>query len=247
MLEILYRDSECVVVNKPAGMLVHRSRINISEKTAVLQVLRDQIGQRVYPVHRLDKPTAGALVFALQTTSARLLADAFVEHRVQKTYLALIRGHVADSGCIDYALSVRNEATDDARTRADKAAQSARTDYRCIGRIVRPVAVGRYATSRYSLVLLSPRTGRTHQLRRHMKHIFHPIIGDEKYGDRRHNRAFEQAFGRRRLMLSATELRIPLPTADPEACIVAPIDEDFKGVLSELGLLDCLPPGWSGA
>ncbi|NNE69355.1 MAG: tRNA pseudouridine(65) synthase TruC [Rhodothermales bacterium] len=189
-------------MSKPAGMQVHRQHRGDSGPF-LLQWVRDHVGFRVYPVHRLDKPTSGLMVFAATSAAAATLSEAFRERQVQKSYRAIVRGHLDGDGSIDYALGpVRDRFS----TSSDEK-RSAVTDYRVLQRSEVPVPVGRYQTARYSLVDLRPRTGRRHQLRRHMKHVFHPIIGDRKYGDRDHNR-FVTELGFSRLALCSVELSI---------------------------------------
>ena len=134
------------------------------------------IGCRVYPVHRLDKPTSGVLLFALQPACATLMASLFEASLVKKTYLAVVRGFSNESGEIDYPLSERLDKMTDASACKNKPPQPAVTGYSRLFTVELPIAVGRYQTSRYSLLEAYPLTGRKHQIRRHMKHIFHPII-----------------------------------------------------------------------
>ena len=183
MLEILYQDDVLVAVNKPAGMLVHRSWLDRHETQFVMQTLRDQIGQLVYPIHRLDRPTSGVLLFALNSEIANLLCQQFQQKQTEKQYLAVVRGYVTGHGKIDYPLKIQLDKIADKFSQQDKAPQSAVTFYEGLQTVEMPYGVGRYATSRYSLVRLVPKTGHKHQLRRHMKHIFHPILGDTQYGD----------------------------------------------------------------
>lgn len=202
MLEILHRDRHSIAVNKPAGMLVHRSWLSNGETVFAMQTLRDQIGQHVYPVHRLDRPTSGVLLFALSPEAARTLTQQFEQKTVRKTYWAVVRGHLPDSGRIDYALKYQPDQIAEKRTEATL--QNAVTDYRCLGRTELPFQSAlRYPTSRYSWAELTPHTGRKHQLRRHMKHIFHPIVGDTNHGDLRQNHAAAAHLGTHRLMLHA--------------------------------------------
>lgn len=205
MLDIIYRDAYAVAVNKPAGMLVHRSWLDTHETQFVMQTLRDQIGQHVYPVHRLDRPTSGVLLFALDPESARLLTQQFEHKTTQKTYWAVVRGHLPSDGIIDYALKYRPDKI--AETLTEATVQDAQTAYRCLARTELPFQSAlRYPTSRYSWAELTPHTGRKHQLRRHMKHIFHPIVGDTNYGDLRQNHAVAEHLGTQRLMLHARSL-----------------------------------------
>ena len=212
LLPIIYQDQHLVVIDKPSGLLVHRSRLANDAKVFAMQLLRDQLGQHVYPLHRLDRPTSGLLVFALDSDTARLVNEQWAERSVEKTYHAVVRGYVDDSGIIDYPLKEELDKIADKDARGDKEAQQAVTEYRCLKRIELPFKVSKkHDTSRYSLVELKPKTGRKHQLRRHMSHIRHPIIGDSRHGEGRHNRFFREQFGCDRLLLAATQIRFQHP------------------------------------
>ncbi len=241
LLDILYQDASFIAINKPAGLLVHRSKIDRGETRFALQMLRDQVGQHVYPVHRLDKPTSGVLVFAFSPDDARALAERFVQRAVTKKYLAVVRGYVDAYGVIDYPLKERRDRMTDARARRDKPAQPAVTAYRRVAQVEVPFAVSRYPTSRYSLIEVEPQTGRMHQIRRHMKHIFHPIIGDAKYGEGRHNRFFETQYGSSRLLLAATRLSFQHPHSQEMLTLKAPLDPVFASVLDQLGWHSVMP------
>ncbi len=236
MLEILYQDESLVAVHKPAGLLVHRSKIAAGESQFAIQMLRDQIGQRVYPVHRLDKPVAGVLLFALDAATARLMTSKFACGQLSKTYRAVVRGLVAEHGRIDYPLAEVLDKTTDALADPDKAPQTAITLYRRLAMVELPIPVGRYSTARYSLVELQPLTGRKHQLRRHMKHIFHPIIGDTTYGDGKHNAMLREYCHSRRLMLAAIRLHFDHPRTNEPLSIDAMPDGEFAAVVAKLGL-----------
>jgi tRNA pseudouridine65 synthase len=242
-MQILYLDSHLVAVDKPAGLLVHRSAIDRHETRYALQQARDLIGRKVYPVHRLDKPTAGVLLFALSPQLARAMTEQFAAGAVGKRYLAVVRGHVADAGVIDHPLREEPDAMTDRRASRDKAAQPAVTEYRCLARAELPYGAGRYATSRFSLVQALPRTGRKHQIRRHMKHIFHPIVGDTTHGDGRQNALFRARLGCSRLLLAATGMSFAHPVTQRRVDIAAPLDADFLRVLEALGWRDALPSG----
>ena len=211
MLEVIYQDEYLVAINKPSGLLVHRSPIDKHETRFAIQLTRDQIGQKVYPVHRLDKPTSGVLVFALSSEVARKLTEQFTHSWIAKHYLAVVRGHCAPSGIIDYPLQEQLDRIADALVDPNKPAQEAVTHYYTLAQTELPLAVGRYAAARYSLMALHPKTGRKHQLRRHMKHIFHPIIGDTTHGDGKHNQLFRQVFNCPRLLLHAVCLVLTHP------------------------------------
>lgn len=244
MLEILYIDDHVVAINKPSGLLVHRSFIDRRETRFAVQLLRDQLGRRVYPVHRLDKPTSGVLLFGLSPEAARNLSEAFAAGAVSKTYLAVARGVADARGLIDHPLLEEPDRAGDRRTRSGKEPQAAVTAYRRLGEAELPFAVGRYSTSRYCLIEASPQTGRRHQLRRHFKHIFHPLIGDTKYGEGRHNRFFREHLGCHRLLLAATELTFPHPLTATPVAVTAPLDGTFVRVLERLGWQEAVPPAW---
>jgi len=216
-LQVLYRDDTVIVVNKPSGLLVHRSPIDRHETRFAVQLLRDQIGRHVYPVHRLDKGTSGALAFALDRTTAATLAAAFASRSVEKTYLAIVRGWPADAGVIDHAL----DAVQDDYSPASAGCRPSVTAFRTVALTELPVRVDRYPTSRYALVELHPDTGRRHQLRRHLAHVSHPIIGDSTYGKGRHNRLFAERYGVRRLLLACVRLGFDHPVTGERLRIAA--------------------------
>ncbi|MCK5810578.1 MAG: tRNA pseudouridine(65) synthase TruC [Cocleimonas sp.] len=234
MLEILYRDDYLVAINKPSGLLVHRSLIDRHETEFAIQQTRDQIGQYVYPVHRLDKPTSGVLLFALTADIARNIMQQFREKQVQKRYLAVVRGYTQACDKIDYALKEQLDKMTDSKARQDKEAQDAVTHYTCKAMAELPFAVGRYDSARYSLLSLTPETGRKHQIRRHMKHIFHPIVGDTSHGDGKHNIFFREHFNCHRLLLHADRLCLTHPVSKYRLIIRAPLDDDFQVIIDEI-------------
>ncbi len=238
MLSILYQDEHIVAIDKPSGLLVHRSLIDKRETRFALQTTRDQIGQYVYPVHRLDKPTSGVLVMALSPEIATKLTQQFSQKQITKKYMALVRGHTSGEGIIDYALKEELDKMTDRNAQQDKPAQEAITHYKTLwqGEIAQPV--GRYPTARYSLVSLTPETGRKHQIRRHMKHIFHPIVGDTTHGDGKHNAMFRERFGLSRLLLVAKELNLEHPVTGKPIKLAASLGDEFERVLSGLGCSD---------
>jgi tRNA pseudouridine65 synthase len=232
MLPILYGDDRLVVVNKPSGLLVHRSPIDRHETRFAVQMLRDQLGRRVYPVHRLDKGTSGALVFALDREMAAALAAAFSSREVVKTYMAVVRGWPEESGVIDHELAA---VKDEYALPTEAAARPARTAYRRLASVELPIRVDRYPSSRYSLVELRPETGRRHQLRRHLAHVSHPIIGDSTYGKGRHNRLFAGLYGVQRLMLACVALEFRHPVAGQPLSIRAAPGEEFEALAAQFG------------
>ena len=233
-LEIIYQDAYIVAINKPSNLLVHRSWIDKDETRFAIQILRDQIGRYVYPVHRLDKPTSGVLLFALTKETARALSEQMQEGRFKKEYLAVVRGYTDGKGEIDYALKEVLDKMTDAKARTDKEAQDAITSYEKLAQVELPYPVGRYETTRYSFLRLSPQTGRKHQLRRHMKHILHPIVGDTKYGRHEHNVFFREQYNAHRLLLHASKLSIEHPVSKEKLVLEAGLDEVFSHVLKEL-------------
>lgn len=234
MLEILYQDDYLVAINKPAGLLVHRSLIDKYETQFAIQLLRDQIQQKVYPLHRLDKPTSGVLLFALDSDTARLMTEQFTQGQIQKTYQAIVRGYISESGVIDYPLKEELDAVADRQADQNKAAQTAITYYQRLMRFELPYAVDKYPQTRYSLVELFPKTGRKHQLRRHMKHISHHMIGDTTHGNGKHNQFFRDQWQCSRLLLHATSLEITHPYLYQSLVIQAPLSADFERVVQLL-------------
>lgn len=227
----LYRDEWLLVVHKPAGLLVHRSPIDKHETEFALQYARALNGGRhVYPVHRLDRPTSGVLVFARDPEVARILGVAMMAGQVRKTYLAMVRGWPAASGVIDHPL--RDEPEDRRQKGSEQPVREARTRYRTLATTEIPVRIETYPTSRYGMVELFPETGRKHQLRRHMKHISHPIIGDANHGRGRHNRYFADRFGGGRLMLAATRIGFDHPVSGEPLAIEAPLEDSFRRVMA---------------
>ncbi len=235
-LEIIYQDEYIVAINKPSGLLVHRSWIDKDETRFAIQMLRDQIGRFVYPVHRLDKPTSGVLLFALNKEVARALSRQLQADGFCKEYLAVVRGYIEEEGVIDYPLKEVLDKMTDAKAQQDKPAQSAVTSFQKIDQVELPFAVGRYATSRYSLVRLQPSTGRKHQLRRHMKHLLHPIVGDTKYGRNEHNRFFREQYDAHRLLLHAQILSLQHPVLPKKIVLQAGLDTTFLRVLEQTQL-----------
>ncbi|MBB5321366.1 pseudouridine synthase [Marinobacter oulmenensis] len=230
-LTTLYYDDYLLAVHKPAGLLVHRSPIDRHETEFALQYARAlNGGKHVYPVHRLDRPTSGVLLFALDPDTARRLGQAMMAGLMAKTYQAVVRGWPPESGVIDHPL--REEPEDRRRKHEEQPVREALTRYRRLATTEIPVAIERYPTSRYSLVELFPATGRKHQLRRHMKHISHPIIGDANHGRGRHNRYFAERFGEGRLMLAATRLELIHPVTGDPLILEAEPEASFQRVLS---------------
>lgn len=230
-LPILFQDEHLVVIHKPSGWLVHRTGLDAGETRFVVQTLRDQLGQKVYPVHRLDKGTSGVLVLALHSEAARLMGEIFTQHRIDKVYRAMVRGWPSTpQWFVDHALK-----PDDAP--ADAPAQEARTAFRCLAQLSLPIPVDRYPTTRVALVEAHPETGRRHQIRRHLKHVSHPIIGDATHGKGAHNRWWAERLGFSRLWLHALQLAWDHPVSGEPIVVNSdfnqPFNEDWQKLFTE--------------
>ncbi len=233
-LAILHADAALVAIAKPPGLLVHRTVLDRHETEFAVQRLRDQIGRPVHPVHRLDRGTSGVLVFALDRDTARCLSDAFAAQAVEKTYLAVVRGWPDASGTIDHPLKREPDAAEWIDPRAQLLPQPAVTHWRRLATAELPIAGERHPTTRCALLELTPETGRRHQIRRHLKHAAHPIIGDATYGKGPLNRAFAAHTGCARLLLHCARLVLPHPdggTLD----LAAPLDGAFAALLHTFG------------
>jgi tRNA pseudouridine65 synthase len=223
-LEIVHADDRIVAINKPSGLLVHRGWAR--DDVVAVDLLHAQLGRHVWPLHRLDRGTSGVVMFALDADTARAFGAALERNEIHKRYLALVRGHAPEQVHIDYALRKVDSNSPDR--------QEARTRVRRLAQVDR--ATSSPGFERYSLVEAVPETGRTHQIRRHLKHIAHPIIGDVRYGKGDHNRMFRERFGLHRLALHAAELRFG------ELTICAPLPEDLREPLAQIGLPSDVPP-----
>ena len=238
-IEIIYEDEFLVAINKEAGLLVHRSWLDKGETRFAMQLTRDAVGCHVFPVHRLDKPTSGVLLFAKSSAVARSLMEAFTEHKVTKQYLAVVRGYMSEQGTVDYALSFQPDAIADKFANLDKPAQEAVTHWQSLAQIELPFAVSKkHDTSRYSLMRLTPETGRKHQLRRHMRHLFHHIVGDTSHGDGRHNRFFRTQYGCARMLLHAQTLALSHPVTGEPLLIKAGLDDQWLRILEEFSWIE---------
>jgi len=264
VLNVLYQDEYLVAVDKPAGLFVHRSFMDKDEIYFALQLVRDQIGKYVYPVHRLDRPTSGVLLFALTKEIAKRMNEAFAnksnganggidinaeagleleqnrDAELTKTYYALVRGHlpiVEQNTLIDYSLKEKLDKLGDKNVSRDKAPQSAQTYYQVIKQASLAISLGKFDSVRYSLVRVEPVTGRRHQIRRHLAHLRHPIIGDINYGDNKQNPFFIKHFGFKRLMLIARSLSFIHPITKKKVTITAEFDEQWQQVFKELDWL----------
>lgn len=215
-LRVLHVDPDWIAVDKPAGLLVHASAMDAHEALNALDLLREQLGAPLWTVHRLDKATSGVLLFARHAEAARALGAAFATAQVGKRYLAVVRGWPPTEGVIDHPL-----ARDPERPSTGQPQLAASTRYRRLSCHDAPFSDGRHAGSRCALVEVEPSTGRRHQIRRHFKHIAHPLIGDSTHGKGPLNRAFAQWLGISRLWLHANRLVVPGRPGQPAAVIEA--------------------------
>jgi tRNA pseudouridine65 synthase len=224
-LEIIFQDDYLVAVNKPNGLLVHRSSIASLETIFALQLVRDQTGKKVYPVHRLDRKTSGVLVFAFDGETAKLLQEQFSGHTVSKKYLAITRGYFPDEIEVDYPL------TNDRNKK-----QEAITFFKTLKRTTLDIPLGEHPTSRYSLVEIFPKTGRQHQIRKHCNHLRHPIIGDRPHGCTKQNRLFKERWQMTTMLLHAEALSFVHPVSGADIILKAGLNEEFLRMKEILGL-----------
>ncbi|HAL82746.1 MAG TPA: pseudouridylate synthase [Mucilaginibacter sp.] len=223
-LDIIFRDEYLAAINKPHGLLVHRSPIACDAKEFALQLLRDQLNQHVFPAHRLDRKTGGVLLFALSKEVEKLMQQQFSDNLVDKKYLAIVRGHTDDAGEIDYPLRKENGTLQEAFTR-----------YKTLARAELDVPLGSHPTSRYSLVEANPQTGRMHQLRKHFSHIFHPIIGDRTHGCNKQNKLFKERWELDTMLLHASQITFNHPLTKMPVQITAPLQDEFVRMMEVMG------------
>lgn len=224
MLEIIYQDEFIVAINKPHGLMVHRSYLSTNTDTFAMQLLRDQLAQHVHPVHRLDRKTSGVLLFTLDKDTLRDLSEQFALRQTEKTYWAILRGYSPDEGIIDYAL-----------TNDKGKSQEAVTQYKTLQHTEIDLPFGDHLTSRYSLVEAKPVTGRMHQLRKHFAHIHHPIIGDRPHGCNKQNKLFLEKWQMSTMLLHAAHLGIKHPVTEESLNLVADYQPEFDRMLAVLG------------
>ena len=227
MLEILYQDDALIAVNKPAGLAVHRSKMVGNAEEFLIDLLREQVGDSVYLAHRLDRATSGVLLIARSKEVAAALGEQFMGRTVHKQYLVVVRGWPEPAeGVVDYPLPGSRETG---------LRREARTHYRRLATVEVPIALGRYAQQRYALLLAEPESGRFRQIRKHLAHIHHPVIGDCQHGRGDHNRLYKQHFGCHRMLLHAWRLRLAHPATGAAMQIEAPLDDAYAGLLRRFG------------
>ncbi|MDG2013356.1 MAG: pseudouridine synthase [Pirellulaceae bacterium] len=241
-LEILYQDEALIAVDKPAGLLCHRSRIDKFATEFAVQKLRDQIGSDVFLIHRIDRPTSGVLLFALNSATARNLSQQMASHEIIKEYRAIVRGHPPQHGRWEEALLEKPDRKTDREAQKDKPPQAAITEFATQTYWEIPFSAGKYPTSRYSEVLVKPLTGRRHQIRRHFNHMAYPLIGDTSHGDRRHNRLFREELGVSGLLLVACLVKFRHPVSGDWVQVSANPNVAFKEARRQLWLHDIASP-----
>ena len=219
-LPILYRDEHIVVIDKPADLLVHRSEIDRHETRFAIQILRDQIGQRVWPAHRLDRGTSGVLLFGLSAEIAGQLGRQFEQGLIDKRYWAVVRGYPPAAGSIDHPLTRQRDPYEFQGEASSNEAQPALTHFRKLAEIELPVAVDRYPSSRYALLEIEPVTGRRHQIRAQLALAGHPLLGDVKYGSPRR-------LPDHRVALHARSLAVPHPVGGRELVLECALPPDW--------------------
>lgn len=224
MVDILFSDDILVAVNKPSGLLVHRTAL-ANDRDTVMTRLRDALGRWVYPLHRLDRGTSGVLLFALDPETAAAMAAQFAERAMEKRYLTVVRGYAPETGRIDSPLAEEERGMP----------VDAITEFSRLATIELPIPIGRYPTARYSLLEVTPFTGRTHQIRRHMAHIRHPVVGDIVHGEGRHNRLFRERFDLHRLLLHARSLAFAHPRSGEHLELAAPLPDELAELFARFG------------
>ncbi len=235
-IQIIYKDERVVAINKPSKLLVHKTNIDHYETTTAMKLLRNKLKKWVYPLHRLDKATSGVLLFALDKESARIMGNLFADQKLEKIYFAVARGFTINEGTINYPLKKLSHnkkllVKDDEIIQKD-----AITHFKLLSKKEIEVSVGRYNQARYSFLKLEPETGRNHQIRRHLKHIYHPIIGDTTYGDGKHNKFFREYFDCHRLLLHSASIVYQNPFTNQKQEIKAELDEDFQKIATHFSL-----------
>lgn len=223
LLEIVHEDDHIVVINKPPNILTHLTKIS-EDTISVLDILNRQLTRKMFPIHRLDRATTGILIFAKDAITAEKINEPFRLKKVKKTYHAIVRGYMEKTGFIDEPLFSETKGV----------YQEAVSEWQSLEASEMLWEVSRYPTSRYSLIALFPQTGRHHQLRKHMAKLRHPIIGDRRHGDVKHNNFWRDKFGTNRLWLHASKIEIPFDGDTLK--FEAGLPEDFQQIITALGL-----------
>lgn len=227
-LEILFEDQDLVAISKPAGLLVHRTNLDKYENLNAQELLSEFLGYRVFPVHRIDKPTSGVVLFCKDQHKMKKLHEALADRQTRKKYTLICRGWTPELGVIDRPLSNPEKK--------NSALKSAETSYKRLAVAELDIPVSRYPNSRYSLVEAMPFTGRTHQIRMHFAQLRHYIIGDKKHGERHHNKMFNEIPGIHNMLLHARELRLRHPFEQNQTILIqSPYPEYWDRAADFLG------------
>jgi tRNA pseudouridine65 synthase len=220
MIPILYQDEQLAVVNKKHGLLMHASFIALDAEENLKDLLEEQLGKKVFLVHRLDRKTAGAVIVAFDTLTANQLCIDFADKKVDKTYWAICRGHLKDEILVEKALENENGNFQDAET-----------FFKPLAWTELDIITGKYQKTRLSLVECKPKTGRMHQIRRHLAHLRHYIINDKPHGDCKVNKVFKEQLNIEQMMLHAKAIVFQHPKTNQNIRIDAPFFEQFEQLL----------------
>lgn len=229
-IKLIFEDEHLLAFSKPSGMLVHSTKLDKYETHNAADILRDKLGFRIFPLHRLDKGTSGLLLFAKRLEGAKTLHEIFEKESTKKEYLCICRGWTPENETIDYA--IRNP--DKPKAEPKKAI----TSYKRLNISEVDWPVSRYASTRLSLIAAYPKTGRTHQIRMHFAHIRHYIAGDGRHGERHINRLFEEKFGMRRLLLHSHRIEFVHPYTNQTIRLNDAPDQTWNKILQKTGLLN---------
>ena len=223
--DVIYDDGSVLAASKPNRLLVHRTDIDFHEPHNLRDLLNKTRKRDAWlqPVHRLDKPTSGIVLFATLGNALNALKLEFVQRRTKKCYWAVVRGWTGDEGLVEKPLPTAHNPTP----------KEARTHYRTLAKVELPHPVGPYQTARYSLVECRPETGRFHQIRLHFRHLRHPILGDTRYGDKKHNRFVASEYGSDILFLHAGQLTVRHPDGQSELALQAGVPEAWHTILDD--------------
>jgi len=232
---ILYQDEHLIAIDKPSGMLVHPSPIDKRETWIASDWVAETTGKKPFGIHRLDKATSGLLLFAFDSQTAQALCTDFENQNIDKTYHAIVRGYCPESGEIDHPLKVKAPFRSDQAEADLKLPQQALTHYKRLATVELSLPVDHYPVARYSLIEVKPKSGRKHQIRRHFKHLSHPLVGDTSYGKSVHNRFFQQHFAINRLLLAAVSLTFTHPHSNAQMTLKCPLADELKELYGQLG------------
>ena len=233
-LQIVYRDENYVAVFKPAGLIVHRSDSTLKHEPVLLQSLRDQLHCHLYPVHRLDRPTAGLILFGLSGAAAAKMVKLFTNRMVAKYYQALVGGLTPDAGLIDQPLGAKSDDDWAHVNHNDRRPKDALTQFETLARFQGSWENPTTKPYQFSLLEIKPMTGRSHQIRRHLNHIGHPVIGDHRHGDQTNNEMVLAATGVVRMLLTSMRLDFRHPYSGELHSIVVGRGSEFDRVIAKL-------------